>query len=155
MFSLICDWAKGWANDGNAGDLRCNRTHYDVTVMISVTSFNVCFWKKKKYQPKPRREYHTGLYSTCIYLWLGRMAVVTETGLTLTFITPLTDLCLNYYKLTFRYTNLPNWRYQEINTFTQNSQDYWIKVNINCRNIVISHATLSIRLLYNVWGPFY
>ena len=34
MFSLICVWIHGWVNNGEAGDLRCNRAHYDVTVMV-------------------------------------------------------------------------------------------------------------------------
>ena len=33
MFSLICTWIHGWVNNREAGDLRCHRTHYDVTVM--------------------------------------------------------------------------------------------------------------------------
>ena len=33
MFSLICAWINGWVNNGEAGDLRRHRTHYDVTVM--------------------------------------------------------------------------------------------------------------------------
>ena len=33
MFSLICAWTNGWANDRDAGDLRRHRAHYDVTVM--------------------------------------------------------------------------------------------------------------------------
>ena len=32
-FSLICTWTNGWANNQDVGDLRCHRTHYDVTVM--------------------------------------------------------------------------------------------------------------------------
>ena len=35
MFSLICAWANGWANNRDAGDLRRYRAHYDVTVIIS------------------------------------------------------------------------------------------------------------------------
>ena len=35
MFSLICAWIKQWVNNGEAGDLRRYRTHYDVIVMIS------------------------------------------------------------------------------------------------------------------------
>ena len=34
MFSLICAWINGWVNNGEAGDLRHHRTHYDVTVMF-------------------------------------------------------------------------------------------------------------------------
>ena len=30
MFSLICDWANGWVNNRDAGDLRPHRPHYDV-----------------------------------------------------------------------------------------------------------------------------
>ena len=33
MFSLICARIKGWVNNGEAGDLRRNRAHYDVTLM--------------------------------------------------------------------------------------------------------------------------
>ena len=33
MFSLICARIKGWVNNGEAGDLRRHRTHYDVIVM--------------------------------------------------------------------------------------------------------------------------
>ena len=33
MFSLICTWINGWANNGKAGDLRRHPTHYDVIVM--------------------------------------------------------------------------------------------------------------------------
>ena len=33
MFSLICVWINGWVNSREAGDLRCYRAHYDVTVI--------------------------------------------------------------------------------------------------------------------------
>ena len=33
MFSLISTWTNGWANNGDADDLRCHCAHYDVTVM--------------------------------------------------------------------------------------------------------------------------
>ena len=33
LFSLICVWINGWVNNGEAGDLRSYRVHYDVTVM--------------------------------------------------------------------------------------------------------------------------
>ena len=36
MFSLICTWINDWVNNGQAGDFRCSRTHYDVTVMIEI-----------------------------------------------------------------------------------------------------------------------
>ena len=34
MFSLVCVWINNWVNDREAGDLRCYRGHYDITVMI-------------------------------------------------------------------------------------------------------------------------
>ena len=33
MFYLICVWINGWVNNGEAGDLRRYRAHYDVIVM--------------------------------------------------------------------------------------------------------------------------
>ena len=35
MFSLICAWNNSWANNGDAGDLRRHRAHFDVIVMSS------------------------------------------------------------------------------------------------------------------------
>ena len=34
MFSLNCAWIHGWVNNRDAGDLRRNRAHYDVSVML-------------------------------------------------------------------------------------------------------------------------
>ena len=36
IFSLICAWTNGWANNRDAGDLRRHRAHYDVIVMSIV-----------------------------------------------------------------------------------------------------------------------
>ena len=38
MFSLICAWTNGWANNRDVGDLRRHRTHYDVTVMAIIVA---------------------------------------------------------------------------------------------------------------------
>ena len=35
MFSFISPWTNGWVNNRDAGDLRCDRAHYDVTVMLA------------------------------------------------------------------------------------------------------------------------
>ena len=35
MFSLICAWRNGWANNRDAGDLRRHHAHCDVSVMLS------------------------------------------------------------------------------------------------------------------------
>ena len=34
MFSLICVWINGWVHNGETGDLRRYRAHYDVIVML-------------------------------------------------------------------------------------------------------------------------
>ena len=39
MFSLICTWTNCWANNGDAGDLRRHRAHYDVIVLLMIYSF--------------------------------------------------------------------------------------------------------------------
>ena len=36
MFSLICAWTNGWANNRDAVDLIRHRVHYDVTVMSTI-----------------------------------------------------------------------------------------------------------------------
>ena len=41
MFSLICVWMNGWVNNGEAGDLRRHRGHYDVNIMNSVTDYRL------------------------------------------------------------------------------------------------------------------
>ena len=33
MFCFICAWKNGWVNNGEAGNLRRHRTHYDITEM--------------------------------------------------------------------------------------------------------------------------
>ena len=43
MFSLICTRINGWVNNGEAGDLRRHRAHYDVTVMCCLY-FVTCVW---------------------------------------------------------------------------------------------------------------
>ena len=34
MLPLICPWINSWVNNREAGDLRCHRAHYDITVML-------------------------------------------------------------------------------------------------------------------------
>ena len=34
MYSLICDWTRGWVNNRDTGDLRRHGTHCDVTVVM-------------------------------------------------------------------------------------------------------------------------
>ena len=39
MFSLICVWINRWVNNGEAGDFRRYRAHYDVIVMFHVKCY--------------------------------------------------------------------------------------------------------------------
>ena len=45
VFSLICTQINGWVNNGEAGDLRRHRAHYDVNVMYvcEYTTYHVTF----------------------------------------------------------------------------------------------------------------
>ena len=56
MISLIFAWINGWVNYGEAGDLRCHGTHYDVTVMAA-KCHNSPTWEIVLYRKK--REEHT------------------------------------------------------------------------------------------------
>ena len=38
IFSLICVWINGWVNNGEDGDSRRHRAHYDVIVMELATN---------------------------------------------------------------------------------------------------------------------
>ena len=58
MFSLICAWISGWVNNGEAGDLRRHRVHYDVTVMVSVHNNT---------QESPTRAYTMACTVYCYY----------------------------------------------------------------------------------------
>ena len=49
MFSLICGRINGWVNNGEAGNLRRHRVHYDVIVMTNINLPWSCFSK-----PGPR-----------------------------------------------------------------------------------------------------
>ena len=82
MFSLICAWINGLVNNGEAGDLRYHRAHYDVTVILRVYVFlgescvhrSVCVFTCKLYRVFMR----VVLYSCVLYcillflhLWNG------------------------------------------------------------------------------------
>ena len=41
MFHLICVWINGWVNNGEAGDLRRYRAHYDVIGNTTITTVPV------------------------------------------------------------------------------------------------------------------
>ena len=51
VFSLICACINGWVNNRKAGDLRCHRAHYDVTVMIYLQVRHASyFWALSSFQ---------------------------------------------------------------------------------------------------------
>ena len=67
MFSLVCVWINGWANNHEAGDLKRYRAHYDVTVMFYESGFNgtgatVLNMREMIFSPWARRVgwYHLG-----------------------------------------------------------------------------------------------
>ena len=37
MFSLIYTWTNGWANNGDAGEVRRHLAHYDIIVMKGIS----------------------------------------------------------------------------------------------------------------------
>ena len=49
MFSLICTWINGWANNRETGDLRRHRSYYDVIVLQCINS-NVTPGCTRQYQ---------------------------------------------------------------------------------------------------------
>ena len=51
IFSLICARINGWVNNREAGDLKCNHAHYDVTVMLKVTAYYRIAWLFSITQP--------------------------------------------------------------------------------------------------------
>ena len=46
MFSLICAWINAWVNNGEAGELRRHRAHYDVIVMKWFVVWSYLIWKR-------------------------------------------------------------------------------------------------------------
>ena len=63
MFSLICAWINSWVNNREAGDLRRQRAHYYVTVMILLAD---CWMKKKQRVSMP------STIPTKTAIWLGQ-----------------------------------------------------------------------------------
>ena len=69
MFSLICTWIHGWVNNGEAGDLRRHRAHYDVTVMVAI-------WLSQHQWISPTEEFSKWLIT---HLSLDKMATISQT----------------------------------------------------------------------------
>ena len=60
MFSLICAWTNDWANNRDAGYLRCYHAHYDVTVMELLLCNH---WSHRMIYSNNKR---------CEWMWLSR-----------------------------------------------------------------------------------
>ena len=48
MFSLIYVWLNDWVNNRDAGDLKRQRGHYDVNIIIQVCHPIKTFWREKQ-----------------------------------------------------------------------------------------------------------
>ena len=70
MISLICVWINDWVNNREAGDLRRNRTHYDVTVMthcvVEVIPLKLKHISKRGIRPIPAASVYCNMFAVCI-----------------------------------------------------------------------------------------
>ena len=68
MFSLICAWIKVWVHNGEAGNLRRHRVHYDVTVMRTdrPTNHTMYLFNISRNAPLWNRNVHISLTKWCI-----------------------------------------------------------------------------------------
>ena len=60
MFSSICAWINGWINNGEVGDLRRHRAHYDVIVMELDCIWSV-FIKQIQFHPISDHTHKVGI----------------------------------------------------------------------------------------------
>ena len=67
MFSLICARINGWVNNREAGDLRCHRGHYDVTVMVWFNLLKLCCYSS--ISGDICKEF---LFLLCMVIWTAR-----------------------------------------------------------------------------------
>ena len=78
LFSLICAWTNGWANNRDAGDLRRRRVHHDVTLMICSRKGNGQLQKQKspKYWKNLRQTLGRICLATIMYIQYFSVAEV-------------------------------------------------------------------------------
>ena len=69
IFHLICAWINGWVNNGEAGDLRRHRAHYDITVRMIANA-----WLVWGCCPQIRSSWHVLSYKT----WLDTRPVLCQ-----------------------------------------------------------------------------
>ena len=94
MFSLICAWIKGWVNNGEAGDLRRHRAHYDVNVKWT-SHFEICAVQPYVYKmykaPNVMRSVST------INGWCTLRCLFHVVSLLLCVAGPLLPICIDLY----------------------------------------------------------
>ena len=83
MFSFICAWTNSWADNGDAGDLRCYRAHYDVTVTIHSCVFSLVVGSIQNpcvrlFQNGGHDDRRTGLWRHVPFWWPGWGGCVRE-----------------------------------------------------------------------------
>ena len=78
VLSLICTRIIGWANNGEAGDLRRHRAHYDVTVLCNSNPCN-------------RWQHHRG----CMHWWCEAFALLMNMFIGKSVFARITDKHLN------------------------------------------------------------
>ena len=105
FFFLICAWINGWVNNGEAGDLRRHRAHYDVTVMNKSICAYICHFKHQ--QAKYFYHYYRGrVKHICIsklnhhwFRWDCRLSgwkILSERMIDLLLIAPLVTFSVQF-----------------------------------------------------------
>ena len=77
MFSLISNWTNSWANNGDTGDLRRHRTHYDVIIMWCTGE------NKIKKSPKQTKDMYWVSHSETFRFQIRRFNIWTHWNFTL------------------------------------------------------------------------
>ena len=77
IFSFICVWINGWVNNHEAGDLRRNRSHYDVIVMEDYSTINSNSKDDNDILPTASLDYQRETTSNPIMnLWIHKISII-------------------------------------------------------------------------------
>ena len=86
-FYLICSWTNGWANNRGAGDLRCHRVHYNLTVNTKVDTELMSVVVRFCWHVNPNdnrwftRPLFNHLYQYCCLIFIYQYQLVLTTNL--------------------------------------------------------------------------
>ena len=133
MFSLICTRKYGWVNNREAGDLRRHGAHYDVTVMIIVTSCHHCC-------RHPGRQQHMKLHARKFCNIIKNNAWIISSYNTVSirlYITSMIRLCYTQVNSMVSYQKCPTrhayaW---QIGPFWLDALEYVHSVSANCPSV--------------------